>query len=331
MLLSIFASLTLSALPLLSDKTLERVIASRHEHEVIAVLFEDSRAEDRTLQTAFRNASISLEGIVKMMGIDVRRYNQLPKEYQVSGAPAIRIWADPGMAAYRGANTSKAIVKKLQSFIPDITLKADESWAKDTEASPIAIFFTDTGRVPPIWRAMAIRFQNTSTRIGVGDNSEIAEFFNAASVPAIYASNGQSSEFFKGKLNATVLFQWLSGFKASGPVKKPERSLNEIETPDKFERECVGGKTLCIVVKSAKVSGAMAQIAKDFAKLKIKWLAGVERLPYGFMQKGSGSWVYNPRRDGFAHAATDEELRNILEAVENGQGKFTKRSELDDL
>jgi hypothetical protein len=338
MLFLLLTGLSLCSLPLLSDKTLARVIRSRQPYEVLVALFEDSQAADRTFQTAFRNASSSLEGLLKMVILDVRQYSQLPTEYGVREVPSVRIWTDSGLAHYRGRNTTQAIVKTLGSFIPDLTERVDDTWTTNLETSPVAIFFTETGRVPPVWKTMSIRFKNTSLRIGVSDSPDVIQAYKVPSVPAIFASNGQSSGFFKGKLNATVLIEWLDGFRSdkgaggrSDTVKKSSVSVGEYETPDKFESACVGGKNLCIVVKAAKVSSAAAQIAKDFSKLKIRWFVGVDGLPYPFMKTGSGSWVYNPRRDGFAHAASDEELRNILEAVENGQGKFTKRAELDEL
>jgi hypothetical protein len=91
---------------------------------------------------------------------------------------------------------------------------------------------------------------------------------------------------------------------------------------------CLGGRVICVIVKETAVSPEIKSLRKEFARCAFAWLVGIENLPYGFMKKGHGAWLYNPRRDAFAHAENLAGLRELLETLENGQVSWIKRTEM---
>jgi hypothetical protein len=322
--------LGLSSLTFLNEKTIDILVNTRLPHQVAAVLFDDVQRNSRDFRPWFRNASDALEGMAKFGVIDVRRYLDLSRSYNVSRIPAVHFFSDSGMSVYEGSNTTKALVKAVTALIPDATLPVTSAWANESGA--FAIFFTATGRFPAVWKSIAIHYNGTNVRIGVTNSTEFANSFAIASVPAIYATNGRTSGYYKGKLTFSAVRDWLDAlFIDPRGRAKPERQLHEIESPDQFSAICVNGPHLCVVVRASSVTSEIDAIKKGFKKLKLNWFVGIEGLPYDFMKNGTGSWVYNPKRDAFAHAPTVDELKSILESVENGQAKWTKAPDLTDL
>jgi hypothetical protein len=331
--IALFSYFGLCSLAFLNDKTIDVLVNGRLPHEVIAILFEDSGQPSPDFQAAFRNASQTLEGMVKFGALDVRRYRALDPAYRVDSAPAIRLFSESGVTVYRGQRTTKAIVKAAADLIPDHTLPVTDSWRDEAAEHPFAIFFTTAARFPPVWKSVALHYNATKIRIGATNSSIHASSYNVASIPAIYAANNSTYGYYKGQLQLSALLEWLDTFFAAPQAKtrKSHTPTNEIERPDQFPKICVGGSRLCVVVKESVLNPEISALRKEFGKLKMNWFVGIEGLPYEFMKTGTGSWVYNPKRDAFAHATSVDDLKGVLESVENGQAKWTKENELNEL
>jgi hypothetical protein len=321
----LFAALA-SALSFLDDRTFDRVLASRSRNEVWTILFDQGR--NSTFATSFIQATQTIFHVLHFAIVDVSRFPGVAERSGVTKFPAVQFITHDDQITYTGTFSPKKIIQRATSLVPNFCLPVCESWRSDAIANPFAIFFTNKSAIPAVWRLLAAHYHGKSLRFGVSNDSDLLFPFGIREVPAIIASNGTISAFYKGKVKFAALTKWIDTFFAKRlfPV-----NASEILSPRRFRDACLGGKAPCVLVKAEGVSDKIEALRRAFVKRGFVWLVGVENLPYPFMKKGEGAWVYNPRKDGFAHAQTVDDLGQLLEAIENGQASWHKAHEINEL
>jgi len=271
------------------------------------------------------NASKLASGMLSFGVLDVQRYPAIPARVGVSAVPAVHVYHEGGGFVYSGRSASD-LVRSAMSLIPDVTREVNASWRQDMMANPSAILFAERAAPPLVWRAIAARYQGKGVRVGFANDSDLLFPFGISRTPAIMLANGTVSRMYRGKLQFDKVAAAMDSFFARrDDPGEPDAFL---EARD-FRSACIGGRRHCVLVKQEAASAELLALRRAHTRLRLSWLVGVDRLPYAFMKAGAGAWIYNPRRDGFAHAADLAELGVALERLENGAVVWTARSEMD--
>ena len=318
-----------SSVDYLNDRTFANSVESRKKSEVWVVCFTSRDAAASPVLDLFNNASRIAAGMVKFAVVDSTRYPTILSRHEVKNTPEIHIYHPEGEAIFRG-KSPKELVNGAINLLPDFTQQIELSWQKDMVANPSAMFFVDSATVPRVWRAIAAHYHGKSLRIGITNNTDLLFPFGVQKTPAILMSNGTVTKSYRGKLNFEKLVAAMDTFFARKLVAQPDVVAGTVDVKQ-FKQLCIGAKAHCVVVKAPKVTPEIEAVRKAYSRLKMNWLVGEEGLPYDFMKTRTGAWVYNPRRDGFVHADNLEDLKGLLETIENGAAKWQPRSQVIEL
>ncbi|OHT08147.1 hypothetical protein TRFO_23428 [Tritrichomonas foetus] len=314
------------AVPYLTNRTFESMIEKRQRSDVCLVLFMSSVAQKEMSVpiSNFMNASKISMGL-KFSIVDISRYPDIALNYEIEKFPAIQIFYDGGNERYVGRFEPSDIVKKGVAHLNDFIAPITEEWKDEFIAQPSAMLFAETPRPSLVWKAISAYYFGKSIRIGFTNNSDLFFPFDIKKAPAILFANGTHQKSYKGKMNFNRLTDAIDRFFARSLSQSSDSKIIEgFASPKRFRELCIGSKTHCVVIKAEKATPEIEQIRKSYHRLKMNWILGQEGLPYDFMKKGQGVWVYNPRRDAFV-ATEIGNLEKTLEDVLNGGVKWTKR------
>jgi hypothetical protein len=323
--LPLFAAVSASV-TFLNNASFARVVAPSSRQGTWVVLFDSGH--NSPFAADFIRTVETVPGVLHFGVVDVALFPHFAQESGVTKIPAIQFYSQNDTFPYAGSFSLKEIVRQSASLVPNFCLPVDLSWRSDAFAHPFLIFFTNKTRVPDVWRLLAAHYRGKSLRFGFTNDSDLLFPFGVRKVPAILAFNGTITAFYKGKAKFTPLANWINAFFAK---RLFPGNTTEVSIPRLFKSNCLGGKTPCVLVKQKAVSEKIEALRRQFAKPGLLWFVGIDHLPFDFMKKGEGAWVYNPRKDGFAHAPTVDELELLLEKIGNGQVKWRKVEQMGEL
>ncbi|OHS97927.1 hypothetical protein TRFO_35767 [Tritrichomonas foetus] len=312
---------------ILSDKTFEASVINHPTNEVWIVMFvSDESNETRDLMNNFRNASDVSAGMVHYGVLDVRRAPKVTQQFEMNSFPCFRIFTADKVLIYNPKSTKPAaFLKATTKFVPDLALNVTESWADDFLGQPAAILFTKS-KTTLLWTGISAFFAKKSIRIGICHDESLFSKFKVEQAPAIVFFNGTHREVYSGTMKFKNVREAIEVFFAKRFVEQTfDVPSDEMLMPDQFKEMCIGGKQICVLAATKTPPEGMAVLLKDSARRKLRCFAGVVNLPYKFMEKG-GTWIYNPRRDGFIHVTDGANLLPTMDRIIDGTAKWTKRS-----
>ncbi|OHS96888.1 Thioredoxin family protein [Tritrichomonas foetus] len=317
----------------LTSSTFKKLVDGRKKNDVWFVMFSGPDCPAcKQAKPIFRNASKVSGGMVKFGYIDANRAPDLSQKYDIRAIPYFRIFYNNGETEYNGDRKVKSFLSASANYLQDFSIKIDENWKETCLMKPGAILFTDKEKTPPLWRGISSYFYGKSIRVGISKSDQkMNDFFGIEKVPEVLFLNGTHDKHIKitSHVNFTSLRLQIEEFfgkrlsNDSGATEDDENK--EFTTPDRFNDVCLGGRQNCILVVAKKPTEKLTKIIKMNQRHKFKWFVGDRNLPYPFMGKG-GVWVYNPRRDGFIHVESVQELPATIDHVLDGAARWTKRS-----
>jgi hypothetical protein len=261
--------------------------------------------------------------------IDTHRSPEVAKEYDVRTIPVFRIFHAQGDTEFVGKRKERDFINQAASFIPDLSQPVERSWVDSMLARPSAILFTDKPKTPPIWAGISAYFHGKSIRIGTcKDDPDMAKFFNVSKTPAIIFMNGTGRQAYKGKVAFKPLKSEIEAYfekrlkSGAGPPGD-----GDFLTPSDFSAQCLGGRQNCVIYIAAKPHAVLQQMAKRYARHKMRWFVGLQDVPFPFMKAGQ-VWIYNPRRDGFLRVDDMDDLANVIDLMLDGTAKWITREKL---
>lgn len=316
-------------LAILSEKTFNTAVLNHPANEVWFVMFYGEETnESRKAFEAFRNASETSAGMIKFARLDVARAPQVATQMELSQLPAYRIFHGTEISKMKGKPTVKNFLKVCLKFVQDMAENVTVEWKNEFTGKPSAILFTKKEKTP-LWAGVSSYFAKKDVRIGICKDDEIIKAFGIETVPSVVFYNGTTQHVYDGvfkfKFVKAAIEEW---FQNRFVEEEPTTDDGEMMMPDQFNKNCVGGKQMCVIAATKRPPEAMSLLMKEGARRKMKFFAGAVNLPYKFMEKG-GVWFYHPRRDAFVHVADEKLLLETMDRVIDGSAKWVKRAQLE--
>jgi thiol-disulfide isomerase/thioredoxin len=314
----------------LTAATFRRRVQGRKPHEVWLVMFAGTNCPAcQEVRPRFVNASNIASGMIRFGLIDTQRSPEVAKEYDVRTIPVFRIFHARGDTEFVGKRKERDFINQAASFIEDLSQPVERSWADSMLARPSVMLFTDKPKTPAIWAGISAYFHGKSIRIGTcKDDPDVAKFFNVSKMPAIIFMNGTGWQVYKDKITFRALKSEIETYFEKRLKDDTEQSGDgDFLTPSEFSAKCLGGRQNCVIYIAAKPHMVLEQLAKRYARYKMKWFVGLHDVPFSFMTPGH-VWIYNPRRDGFLHVDDMDELANVIDLMLDGTAKWITREKL---
>ena len=314
---------TASVVPMIGSR-FKKLILNRPKNQVWIVLFAGNNCPAcKSFAPKFNKAADMAGGMIKFGLIDINHDPDIAQSFGITAIPHIRIFYADGDVEYTGTREAKALLNTAVNYLQDFSLNVEESWLSNFLEYPSAILFTEDKKTKSIWCGISSFYQGKSIRIGVCRNETLFEKFNISDTPAVYFYNGTNTEQFTGKVGFKEIRQAIDTFFSKKLENKVFDPLS-VMLPEQFKDECIGGKTNCILSVSSGTSTEFLNLQKLYSHHKMKWFAGKQNLPFSFMEKKGGFWIYNPRRNGFIFVDSVEQLHVEIDHVLDGQGKWKK-------
>jgi len=319
-----------SSVVTLTDISFKKQVLNRPKHIVWMIMFSGKNCPAcKSAFPKFKNASDFSNGMVRFGVIDIDRYPNISMTYLIKSIPQFRIFHTDGDVEYTGARKVKSFLNTAASFIKDVSAQADQSWIDTMIGNPSAILFTDRPKIPAIWAGISSFFHGKSIRIGVSSDNQLSQTFNIKKVPGILFHNGTDYKEYEGAFNFRSIRAAIEEFFAKKLAASTTNDDSIVLMPDEFLDKCMGGRVNCIISVGSCASELFLKNQKLFSRSKMKWFAGLQNLPFKFMEEKRGVWIYNPRKDAFIFVHNEENLTETLESIVDGMGKWIKRSEFE--
>ncbi|OHS96832.1 hypothetical protein TRFO_09720 [Tritrichomonas foetus] len=332
------------SIPYLNELTFDSSIVRCKKNEVWVVLFyEPNKIEDnKDIYNKFSTASRKSLGM-KFAIVNATKQTKIIQKLGLSTFPTIMFFNSKVNGTYKGNFDVRDIIKKAVPYIPKYVQTVTLAW-RDAK-QPSIIYFNNGPKIPVVWRALAAYYAEKNVRVGFCNNTNFMFPFNVGSVPAIIFANGTQSIFYKGHMNYNQLiaavdkffFKLVQGAPTSAASSASSTASSGHSTegahpgyalPRYFDDVCIGSHSLCVVVNAAKPSNEVESLKKMYSRSNLNWLLGKEGFPFAFMKKKDTAFIYNPRKDAFVTTPI-KTLRDQLELVLNGEGKWVTRAKLE--
>ncbi|OHT03421.1 hypothetical protein TRFO_06646 [Tritrichomonas foetus] len=314
------------SLQILSDKTFDAKVINHPANEVWIVMFMvDDANETREAMAQFRNASDISAGMVHFGVLNVRFAPKVAESLELKAYPCFRIFHGSKTQIFKGAAKSGRFLKETMKLVPDVSQNVTKEWADEFYAQPSAILFTKSATTSPLWKGISSYFAKKSVRIGICKDESLFQTFGVKEAPAIVFYNGTNTQVYDGEIKFRAVRDAIEKFFEKRFNQESQTfSDDEMLMPDQFSEVCIGGKHLCVLAATKTPPEGMAALMKG-SKRKVRCFSGVVGLPFKFMERG-GTWIYNPRRDGFIHVKEGEDLLTAMDRVIDGSASWTKRT-----
>lgn len=323
-------------IPYLNELKFEARVSRRKKNEVWVILFYEPNEVKKNgdvlskFQLASRRAMDIKFGIV-----NATKQISIIKSEKIETFPTIKLYNSKSNVTYKGKLEARDIIKKASSMVPNLVENIGLQW-KDCTGKPSIMLFNVSKKAPLVWRSVATYYYGKNLRVGYSNVQNYFFPFGVNQVPTILFSNSTQSKVYHGRFSYKDIIQAVDTFffhsENAATFSEGDQSVASPSygNPRNFDDICIGSKNYCVVVKASKPTSEIEAIKKSFSKSHLNWILGKDEMPFEFMKKNEGAWIYNPRKDAFM-ATKISDLQIALEHVLNGEGKWTNRQKMDEL
>lgn len=317
---------------ILTKKNWQAEIEDRSNLTVYLVMFHGQHCP--ACQMAYPNfieAANSATSNIKFGEVDTSRENELAYKFQIRGIPTFITFHPNGHTNYMGDRSTRSFINTAYKYVPNVALEVDETWQNGNRS---VILFSDKKSVPPLWKAVASHFFNTSVKVGFTANDEIKKLFKITAFPTILMIDNGTQYVYPGKNSFPEIRKSVVDFfhgKITQPTPKPSIviQINQLENEDKFKEFCKGHGKYCVIKgNTEEASASLKMVAKKYRNDPFHFLLCGEKCPLDFLKKSDAFWIIHPRRDAAIVAESEEALKSDLDRVIGGDAMFTPMSKL---
>lgn len=324
-------------IPYLNELTFEARVGRRKQNEVWAILFYEPNnvKQNGDVLSKFTLASRKSMNI-KFGIVNATKQTAIIKSEGIETFPTIKLYNSKNNITYTGKYEARDIIKKASSMVPNLVQKVGLDW-KDSTGKPSIMLFNLSSKVPVVWRSVATYYYGKNIRVGYCKEQNYFFPFGVSQVPTILFSNSTQFKFYHGRFSFKDIIQAVDSYffpnsqsATTTTDSEQSTSIPSYGSPRNFDDICIGSKNYCVVIKASKPTSEIETLKKSFSKSHLNWILGKDDMPFDFMTKNEGAWIYNPRKDAFV-ATKIGDLQMTLEHVLNGEGKWVSRQKMDEL
>ena len=315
-------------IPYLDEVQFNEKVLNCKKNEAWAILFYYPKLnqKNREIETNFRKL-ISKSYGMKFSYINCSEYENFCKT-SLNGhqLPGVKFYNSERSDIFTGDLNNRSFLKQAQSFIPNLVEPITLKWKE--MSTPRVMLFKDAKYAPAFWKGIAAHYYGRNINIGFSNDARILFAFGYSKMPIILFSTGTQSIKYNGNYKYSQIIDAIDEF-FTKVISNDQLDIGSgFTSPKFFSNLCFESRSLCVLIRSPSIKPEYEALKKLFDKSKINWFLGVKDIPFEFMKKGDDSWIYNPRKDGFI-SCDFKSLRDQLELVMNGEGKWSSRKQLE--
>lgn len=324
-------------IPYLNELTFDARVNHRKKNEVWAILYYEPNEVKKNGDVLSKFTLASRRAMdIKFGIVNATKQKAIIKNEGIDTLPTIKFYNSKSNVTYTGKYEARDIIKKVSSMVPNLVQNIGLQW-KDCTGNPSIMLFNLSKKVPVVWRSVATYYYGKNLRVGYSNIQNYFFPFGVNQVPAILFSNSTQSKIYHGRFSYKDIIQAVDAFffpnsqnTVSSSYNEPSVSVPSYGNPRNFDDICIGSRNYCVVIKASKPTPEIESTKKAFSKSHLNWILGKDDMPFDFMRKNEGAWIYNPRKDAFI-ALKISDLQITLEHVMNGEGKWINRQKMDEL
>jgi hypothetical protein len=289
---------------------------------VFAIFVKKRSPKTNAVVEDFQIAANKSDGMIKFVSVDIEKNPKIAFRYTVRQAPSFRIISSEGAFEYKDEISADSFIKASTKYIKSRCQIVDATWGPSVKTPPEAILITNKKVTPPYWAAISNAYTDTTARIGVCRNPDIASLFGVTEQNCIVFVSNNFVSVYSGQLTYSAIIKAFEEF-IKNPVSSGGESslIGKIGSREKFNNFCHNTGKVCVIIGNNEATEAFKEVAENNRDDRFKFYTCGESCPFGGME--GGIYIFHYKKDRAMKVEDEKSLPIALDHVADGTARYT--------